>query len=78
MICQIAEKKKSDVIILGRRGMSSFKRALLGSTSNYVVEHAQCDVLVTKGENLEELPPNEEEESELVFERKIEEISLQY
>ena len=34
-------------IVLGTRGRGGFKRALLGSVSDYVVRNAPCSVLVT-------------------------------
>ena len=46
VICDIAEENKADVIVLGQRGLSSFSRALLGSTSDYVLHHAKKTVIV--------------------------------
>lgn len=43
-----AEKHASDLIIVGRRGISRVERFLLGSVSSRVVNHAKCDVLVVK------------------------------
>lgn len=50
MIVQQAEVKKVDFLIIGRRGMSTLKRIFVGSTSKYCLEHANCSVLVVKGE----------------------------
>jgi nucleotide-binding universal stress UspA family protein len=47
-ICQTAEDWQADLIILGRRGRSSLKEAVLGSVSNYVMHHATCNVLVVQ------------------------------
>lgn len=47
-ICTYAEEIDADLIIIGSRGLSSLKRFLLGSTTNQVVPHAPCSVLVIK------------------------------
>ena len=36
----------ADLIVVGRRGTSFVARALLGSVSARIVEHAPCDVIV--------------------------------
>jgi nucleotide-binding universal stress UspA family protein len=48
-ILAIAEEWKPDLIVLGARGLGTFKSALLGSVSSAVVHHATCPVLVVKG-----------------------------
>lgn len=47
-ICKAATDKQIDVMFMGRRGISSVKRLLIGSNSKYCVEHAHCNVLVIK------------------------------
>ena len=47
-IIQYAEKESIDLIVLGTRGRSGFKKLLLGSTATGVVRYAHCPVLVTK------------------------------
>eukprot|EP01113_Clastostelium_recurvatum_P019028 TRINITY_DN2243_c0_g1_i2.p1 TRINITY_DN2243_c0_g1~~TRINITY_DN2243_c0_g1_i2.p1 ORF type:complete len:193 (+),score=40.32 TRINITY_DN2243_c0_g1_i2:121-699(+) len=47
-ICNMVEEKKVDYLLVGRRGMSQIKRAFLGSTSRYCLEHASCSVVVVK------------------------------
>jgi nucleotide-binding universal stress UspA family protein len=47
-IIQYAEKENIDLIVLGTRGRSGFKKLLLGSTATGVVTYAHCPVLVTK------------------------------
>jgi nucleotide-binding universal stress UspA family protein len=46
-LCDFASEVKASVIVVGTRGRSGFKRALLGSVSDYVVRNAPCSVLVT-------------------------------
>ena len=46
-ICQFAQRSQADLIILGSHGVGGWKR-LLGSTTNSVVNHAECDVLLVK------------------------------
>lgn len=50
-ICNYAEKHDIDLIILGSRGLGAVKRLFLGSVSNYIVQHAQCHVLIVKQAN---------------------------
>jgi nucleotide-binding universal stress UspA family protein len=47
-IVEYAEKKKIDLIITGSRGMTGFKKMLLGSVASGVVTYAHCPVLVVK------------------------------
>jgi len=54
LLCQAVEKKKIDFLVLGRRGMSRGKRLLAGSVSKHVMEHADCNVIVVKGNYLPE------------------------
>lgn len=41
-----AEKRKSDMIILGRRGTKGLKKLLIGEVAAKVIGHATCKVLV--------------------------------
>lgn len=45
-ICALAAAMPADVVVVGARGGNAVSRALLGSVSSYVVEHAPCAVLV--------------------------------
>jgi nucleotide-binding universal stress UspA family protein len=45
-ICRFAETLSASVVVLGTHGRSGIKRAIMGSTSDYVVRHCQCPVLV--------------------------------
>jgi nucleotide-binding universal stress UspA family protein len=47
-ICQKAKDWEADLIIVGYRSRKGFAAALLGSTSNYVVHHAPCSVLIVQ------------------------------
>jgi nucleotide-binding universal stress UspA family protein len=45
-ICRLAETLPASVVVLGTHGRSGIKRALMGSTSDHVVRHCVCPVLV--------------------------------
>ncbi len=47
-IIDYASEWKVDLIVVGTRGLSGFKKLLLGSVSSGVVAHAACDVLVVR------------------------------
>jgi nucleotide-binding universal stress UspA family protein len=48
-IIQYSEKENFDTIIMGHSGMSGFKRMLLGSVSNQVVNQTKkCTVVIVK------------------------------
>lgn len=47
-IIDFADKIKADLIVIGSRGLGLVKGVLLGSVSQYVVEHASCPTLVVK------------------------------
>jgi nucleotide-binding universal stress UspA family protein len=47
-ICAIAQQTQTDLIILGRRGLSGLGEIFLGSVSNYVLHHAPCSVLIVQ------------------------------
>jgi len=46
VICQVAEELPASVIVIGTHGHSGLRRAVMGSTSDHVVRHAICPVLV--------------------------------
>lgn len=48
VIVSIAEQERASLIVLGSRGMGSFKSFLIGSVSDGVVHHAHCPVLVVR------------------------------
>ncbi len=43
-----AESGKYDLIVMGSRGLGAFSRAMLGSVSNKVLNHVDCDVLIVR------------------------------
>ncbi len=45
-ICMLAETLPASVVVLGTHGRSGIKRAIMGSTSDYVVRNCVCPVLV--------------------------------
>eukprot|EP00250_Pteridium_aquilinum_P023009 c26042_g1_i1 orf=107-589(-) len=47
-ICEAVSKLSIHALVMGSRGQSTLKRALLGSVSNHVVNHATCPVTVVK------------------------------
>jgi nucleotide-binding universal stress UspA family protein len=46
LICEAAKNWSADTILMGRNQKSLLSEILLGSTSNYVVHHAPCSVMV--------------------------------
>ncbi len=46
-ICRLAGEVGAVAIVMGTRGRSGIKRALLGSVSDHVVRHAPCPVVLT-------------------------------
>lgn len=47
-ILAVANARKSDVIVMGSRGLGRIEGALLGSNSQKVVSHAPCPVLIVR------------------------------
>jgi len=47
-ILDTAESRDVELIVVGRRGLHTVQRFLLGSIADRVVQHAPCDVLVVK------------------------------
>jgi nucleotide-binding universal stress UspA family protein len=43
-ICELADSWNTDLIVMGRRGLSSVKEAFFGSVSSYVLHRADCSV----------------------------------
>jgi len=47
-IVEYAQQQNVDIIVVGTKGRSSFKRLLLGSVALGVVTYAHCPVMITK------------------------------
>lgn len=48
VLLEYAEKENIDLIIVGTRGRSGFKKLLLGSVASEVVKYSHCPVIVIK------------------------------
>jgi nucleotide-binding universal stress UspA family protein len=48
VICEYAESKRADLIVVGSRGATGLRRLALGSVAENVVRHASCPVLVAR------------------------------
>jgi nucleotide-binding universal stress UspA family protein len=48
VICRVAHERECDLIVVGSRGLTGFKRLMLGSISNAVAAKAPCPVLIIK------------------------------
>lgn len=55
-------KYNADLIIIGRRGLNKLERLVVGSTSSYVISHANMDVLVVSENNQFQIGPNQPQE----------------
>lgn len=48
VICWLAQEKECTLIVMSTRGRTGLKHLLLGSTAEYVLQHAPCPVLTTR------------------------------
>lgn len=55
-ITGLASSENADLVALGARGMNALERFLLGSTSEKIVRHAPCSVLVARENTHAESP----------------------
>lgn len=46
VICEVAKENKANTITVAQRGLSSFSRTLLGSTSDFVIHNTDIPVIV--------------------------------
>ncbi len=46
LLTRLADENKHDLLVLGRRGRSPVKHWLIGSTTDRIVDHAPCAVLI--------------------------------
>lgn len=49
-IVAVAKETKADLVLVGSHGRTGLTRFLLGSVAEKVVRHAECDVLVARGD----------------------------
>ncbi|PNX90447.1 universal stress A-like protein, partial [Trifolium pratense] len=47
-LCEAIEQIPLDSLTMGNRGLGTIKRAIMGSVSNHVVNHATCPIIVVK------------------------------
>lgn len=47
------------VLVVGTRGLGGFTGLLLGSVTTQIVEHAKCDVLVSRRRDVDQAPPRQ-------------------
>ena len=48
LVKTIAKKHEIDLIVCGAQGLNAAERFVLGSVSEYIVRHANCDVIVVR------------------------------
>ena len=48
VILEYAEENKMDLIVMGTKGRTGFKKLLLGSTASSVLTYSHCTVMVVK------------------------------
>ncbi|XP_063900634.1 uncharacterized protein LOC135120256 [Zophobas morio] len=58
-ICEFVESQNIDLLVLGNRGSGLLKRIILGSVSDYCLNHAECPVLCVKQQISQGKEPNE-------------------
>ena len=51
-IVSVAEREGTDLIVMGSRGMSAWKRLVIGSVSLAVLQHAPCSVEIVRPKRL--------------------------
>ena len=45
---EFAASEKADLVVTGTRGMTGFRKLIMGSVSSGLVNHAHCPVLVVR------------------------------
>ena len=53
-VVDLAEELEVDLIVVGSRGRSAIRRALMGSVSDSVVRHARCPVVVARSQETDD------------------------
>ena len=56
-ICEVAGSEPFELVLVGSHGAGFLKRAVLGSVSRYVLQHAPCPVLVVRNMGPDEASP---------------------
>jgi nucleotide-binding universal stress UspA family protein len=51
LIRDLAKDWNADLIVMGRRGLSSLTEVFLSSVSNYILHHASCSILIVHEES---------------------------
>jgi nucleotide-binding universal stress UspA family protein len=46
VLVEAAGREQPDLVVVGRRGLGSFKRMLLGSTSHYLAQHLDQTLVI--------------------------------
>lgn len=54
VICWLAQQRGCDLIVMGTHGRTGVKHLLLGSTAEYVLQHARCPVLTVRQRSADE------------------------
>jgi nucleotide-binding universal stress UspA family protein len=47
-VCRVAQENDCDLIVVGSRALTGFKRLMLGGISNAIASKARCPVLIVK------------------------------
>jgi nucleotide-binding universal stress UspA family protein len=50
VIVSVADEEKASMIVMGTRGIGVIRRTILGSVSDYVVQHSTCPVVVCRSQ----------------------------
>ncbi|KAL5206707.1 hypothetical protein ABZP36_034916 [Zizania latifolia] len=48
VLCEAVDRHHADVLVVGSHGYGAWKRAVLGSVSDYCSHHAHCTVMIVK------------------------------
>ncbi|OEL33800.1 hypothetical protein BAE44_0005181 [Dichanthelium oligosanthes] len=48
VICEAVDRHHAEILVVGCHGYSAWKRAVLGSVSDYCTHHAHCTVMIVK------------------------------
>lgn len=51
LICKVADEVNADSIVMGSRGLGKVSRMFVGSTSDYVLHHANIPVTIVRNKD---------------------------